>query len=166
MLCLLLLTTLALSPLTALADKPADPALARTRKQVKMLDDLYKTVVVLVTTHYVTEESDLPAGAAAKALFSAMKAKGWHEVRLLDATGQPYDDTNSPRDGFEKTAIRKLLAGDAYYDQVVVEGDKRYLLAATPIPVVLKKCVMCHDNYADVPKGKPIGALGYKILIE
>ena len=30
----------------------ADPALERTRKQVRMLDDLYKTAVVLITTHW------------------------------------------------------------------------------------------------------------------
>jgi Na+/phosphate symporter len=43
--------------------KPAvrKAALKRTRKQVKMLDDLYKTAVVLITKHYVTEDSDLPA---------------------------------------------------------------------------------------------------------
>lgn len=49
---------------------------------------------------------------------------------------------------------------------MVEKNGKRYLLAATPIPVVMKKCVMCHDNYADVPEGKPIGALGYTVPIE
>jgi len=31
---------------------------------------------------------------------------------------------------------------------------------------VMEKCVMCHAHYADVPKGKPIGVLGYTIPIE
>ena len=83
--------------------QPADAALERARKQVRMLDDLYKTVVVLITTHYVTEESSLPAGSAAIALFSTMKEKGWHEVRLLDATGSPIVAKNSPQDEFEKS---------------------------------------------------------------
>jgi len=43
------------------ADKPkADPAaVERARKQVRMLDDLYKTAVVLITEHYVHEEDDV-----------------------------------------------------------------------------------------------------------
>lgn len=68
---------------------PAEPAVERTRKTVRMLDDLYKTAVVLITTHYVNDTKDLSAGSAAVALFDAMKKKGWHEVRILDATGEP-----------------------------------------------------------------------------
>ena len=146
--------------------KQQDPALERTRKQVKMLDDLYKTAVVLITTHYVNEDSDLPAGTAAIALFDAMKKKGWHEVRLVDASGEPIEDKNSPRDEFEKTAVAKLKAGDAYYDRVVERDGKRYLRAATPIPVVLEKCIMCHENYRQAKKDEPIGTLSYTILIE
>ena len=45
----------------------------------------------------MNDESDLAAGSAAVALFDAIKKKGWHEVRLLDATGQPIEDKNSPQ---------------------------------------------------------------------
>jgi len=149
------------------AKKKKDPAVERTRKQVRMLDDLYKTVVVLITEHYVTEESDLPAGSAAKALFSAMKARGWHDVRLLDATGEPIEDTNSPTKGFERDAVEKLKSGEAWVDKIIEKDGKRYLRAATPIPVVSEKCIMCHDNYAEAKeKGQIIGALGYTIEIE
>ena len=55
-----------------------------------MLDDIYKTAVVLITTHYVKDENDLPAGTAAKALFAAIEKKGWHQVKLLDVSGEPY----------------------------------------------------------------------------
>ena len=143
-----------------------DPALERTRKQVRMLDDIYKSAIVLVTENYVTETTDLPAGSAFKAWFAAVKKKGWHEVRLLDATGEPYNDENTPMKGFEQEAVKQLKQGKLYVDKVVERNGKRYLLAATPIPVVMKKCVMCHDNYADVPAGKPIGALGYTVPIE
>ncbi len=146
--------------------KDEDPAVARTRKQVKMLDDLYKTAVVLITTHYVEEDSDLAAGEAAIALFAAMKAKGWHEVRLLDATGDPIEKRNSPQDAFEKAAVKSLLDGQGWHEEIVKRDNKRYLRAATPIPVVLKKCVMCHDHYKDVPQGQAIGALSYTIEIE
>ncbi len=143
----------------------SDAAVERARREVRMLDDIYKTSIVLITTHYVHSDDDLPAGSAFKALFAAVQKKGWHEVRLLDATGAPYNDENTPKKGFEKKAIKQLLSGKAVYDEVVTEGDKRYLLAATAIPVVMDKCVMCHDNYKAVPKGKAIGALGYKVPI-
>jgi hypothetical protein len=144
----------------------ADPAVARTRKQVMMLDDLYKTAIVLITEHYVDESSDLAAGAAFQKLFAAMKAKGHHEVRLLDATGQPYNEKNAPRDEFEKAAIAALKGGKPTYEQIVQTGGKRYLKLATPVPVVMKKCTLCHPAYEKAPAGQAIGALGYTIPVE
>lgn len=143
-----------------------DEALERTRKQVRMLDDIYKGGIVLITTHYVDDESDLPAGTAFKKLFEAAKKKGWHEVRLLDATGEPVNDENAPADEFEKTAIDALKKGAPYYDEIVERDDRRYLRAATTIPVVMEKCTMCHSNYEDVETGAAIGALGYTVPIE
>ena len=158
--------------LPAIAEKQAppasqDPAVARTRKQVKMLDDLYKTAVVLITTHYVNDEADFAAGSAAVALFDAMKKKGWHEVRLVDATGDPIEAKNSPRDDFERAAVKQLKSGETWYEQIVEIDGKRHLRAATPIPVVLDKCVMCHAHYADAKKNDQIiGALSYTLKIE
>src|SRR3954470_13210991 len=94
------------------ADKASDDAaVARTRKQVLMLDDLYKTAIVLITENYVDEKSDLAAGAAFQKLFDAMRKLGHHDVRLLDATGEPYNEKNLPRDDFEKAAIATLKSG-------------------------------------------------------
>ena len=59
----------------------------------------------------------------------------------------------------------KLLSGQATYDEVVTEGGKKYLQAATAIPVVMDKCTLCHSNYKDVPAGKAIGAISYKLPI-
>jgi len=154
------------SSIEAADKKKQDPAIERTRKTVRMLDDIYKTTVVLITEHYVNDDDDLPAGSAAIALFDAVKKKGWHEVRLLDATGDPYDDKNTARDAFDREAIKQLKAGETFYDQIEEKDGKRFLRAATPIPVVMKKCVMCHDNYANVKKGEPIGLLSYTIPIE
>jgi len=151
---------------TAEEKKADDPAVARTRKQVLMLDDLYKTAIVLVTENYVDESSDLAAGSAFQKLFEAMRKKGHHDVRLLDATGQPYNEKNTPRDAFEKSAIAALKGGQPYYEEVVNDGGKRYLKAATPIPVVMKKCTLCHPAYEKVAAGQPIGALGYTIAVE
>jgi hypothetical protein len=146
-------------------EEAKNPAVERARREVKMLDDIYKTAIVLVTEHYVKDDTDLPAGSAFKALFEAVSKKGWHDVRLVDATGHPYNDQNLPKAGFEKDAIKQLLEGKPAVDKVVIEGDKKFLLAATAIPVVMEKCIMCHENYRDVPKGKAIGALSYKVPI-
>jgi hypothetical protein len=148
------------------ANAPDDAALIRTRKTVRMLDDIYKTAVVLITDKYVHSEEDFPAGSAAVALFSAIKQKGWHEVRLVDATGQPYEAKNAPKDDFEKAATKALTSGKDYYEQIVSIGGQPHLRAATPIPVVSKKCVMCHSHFADVKDGAAIGALSYTIKIE
>lgn len=147
-------------------EKKKTPAVDRARKMGQMLDDLYKTAIVLITTHYVEEDSDLAAGDAFQGLFKVMKDKGYHEVRLLDASGEAIDDDNLPRKGFEQDAIKALLAGEKTYEKVVKKNGKRYLRMATPIPMVMEKCIMCHENYRKVPKGQPIGSLSYTIPIE
>ena len=146
--------------------KSDDAALERTRKQVQMLDDIYKTSIVLITENYVNDKDDLAAGVAFKKLFEAVKKKGWHEVRLIDATGEPYNDDNAPADDFEKEAIKQIKGGKPYFDKVVEKDGKRYLRATTIIPVVMDKCVICHDNYKEAKKGEAIGALGYIVPIE
>ena len=146
--------------------KADDAAVERTRKQVKMLDDLYKTVIVMITENYVTEKSDLAAGAAFQHVFTAMKKAGHHEVRLLDATGEPFEEKNVARDEFEKAAIAALKSGKPGYEQVVEKDGKRYLRSATPIPVVMKKCTLCHPAYESAKPGEAIGSLSYTILIE
>lgn len=156
----------------AAGEEPAakdDAAVESARKQVRMLDDLYKSAIVLITTHYVEEDSDLPAGQAFIALFDAMKEKGWHEVRLVDATGEPIEEKNSPADDFEIAAIANFKKGkDAKptFEKIVELDGKRYLRAATPIPVVMKKCVMCHSHYEKAAPGEAIGSLVYKLPIE
>lgn len=122
--------------------------------------------MVLITEHYVQTEDDLPAGAAAKALFDAIKKKGWHEVRLLDASGEPYSDANVAQDDFEKKAIKALKGGESYVDKVETREGGPYLRAVTPIPVVSQKCIKCHANYADAKEGEPIGVLSYIVPID
>ena len=143
-----------------------DPAVERARNIVKMLDDVYKTAVVLITDKYVHDEDDFPAGSAAIAWFDQISKKGWHEVRLLDATGDPYDDKNTARDSFDREAIKQLKSGKGFYDQIEEKDGKRFLRAATPVPVVMTKCIMCHAHYADAKEGEPIGLLSYTMPIE
>ena len=99
-----------------------------------MLDDIYKAAVILITDKYVNKEDDFPAGSAAIALFDAVKQKNWHEVKLLDVSGQPYDDKNVPQDDFEKTAAKELKAGKDYLDRVEKRDDGRYLPPQPPSP--------------------------------
>jgi Protein of unknown function (DUF3365) len=137
-------------------------AVARTRKHVQMLDDLYKTAVVLITEHYVKDPSILSAATASKALFAAMKQKGWHDARLLGFTDILFNPAeNLPEDDFEKSAKAKLLDGAASYEEVVKIKGQDYLRMATPVPVVMERCVMCHANFKD--KTGPIGAISYSL---
>lgn len=141
-----------------------DPAITRTRQQVKMLDDLYKTAVVLITEHYVTDPSILSAASASKALFAAMKKNGWHEARLIGYTDVIYNSAeNLPQDAFEKKAKEELLAGKSTHEEVVTKNGKRFLRVATPVPVVMERCVMCHANFKG-NKGA-IGSLSYTVPV-
>jgi len=163
---LALLLSYSLPGTSAREPRASKAAVERTREQVKMLDDVYKVAVVLITQHYVKTEDDLPAGTAAKALFAAIKEKGWHEVSLLDATGEPYNDENTPTDSFDKEAVKSLKGGKSFVDSVITRDGKKYLRAATPIPVVMEKCTMCHENYKSAKEGEPIGILSYTVPIK
>ena len=144
----------------------SDRELNRARREVRMLDDIYKNGIVAITTHYVTDEDMIPAGTAFKMVFAAAEKKGWHKVRLVDATGDPLEEENAPEDNFERSAMKKLVKGSGWVESIEIRKGTRHLRIATPIPVVMEKCVMCHDNYADVPKGQAIGALTYTLPID
>lgn len=160
-----LLAGLALLPTPGFTGGGEDEAIVRTRKQTRMLDDLYKTAIVLITEHYV--KGDEPSAAVAgKLLWKEMKAKGHHEVRLIDATGKPLEASNVAVDEFEKAALKEIIAGKASVDRVVEKDGKRFLRTATIVPVVMTKCVSCHPPYAKVPKGEAIGALIYTVPVE
>lgn len=152
-------------PLRA-ADPAEDAEVARARKTVRMLDDIYKNAVVLITDKYVHDTDDFAAGSAAVELFRRISEKGWHNVRLLDATGDPYDAENVAQDDFEKHGIEQLKSGKEYVEKVETQEGQRRLRALTPVPVVMEKCVMCHPHYAEAKKGEPIGAISYSIPLE
>lgn len=160
-------TTLAQEPKAAKAAKAATPdSVERTRQTVQMLDEIYKQTIVLITDKYVHDEDDFPAGSAAVALFKSISNSGSHQVRLLDATGDPYEAENVAKDDFEKQGIKRLKQGEKYIEQVVQKDGKPHLRAMTPVPVVMEKCVMCHAHYADAKPGEPIGAISYMIPIK
>jgi len=150
----------------AAANKPDEAAVKRARKTVQTLDTIFKQTVVLITDKYVHDEDDFAAGSAAVLLFKNISAAGDNTVRLIDATGQPYDEKNVASDDFEREGIKRLKAGAAVYDQVISTDGKHQLRSLTTVPVVMKKCIMCHDHYADVKEGQPIGAISYTVPIE
>ena len=147
-------------------DQPSEAAVERSRKQVQMLDNIYKQAIVLITDKYVHDEDDFAAGSAAVLWFENISKSGSHKVRLIDASGEPYDDKNVAQDDFEREGIKRLKAGASIYDQVQQIDGKPQLRALTPVPVVMKKCIMCHDHYRDAKEGEPIGAISYTLPIE
>lgn len=146
--------------------KPGKKAIERSRKTVQTLDNIFKQTIVLVTDKYVNDDDDFAAGSAAVLLFKKISDGSDKTIRLIDATGDPYESENVAKDDFEKQGIKKLKAGAKRVDEVVSLDGKHYLRALTPVPVVMQKCIMCHAHYEDVAEGEPIGAISYTVPIE
>lgn len=133
------------------------------RKTVRMLDDLYKTYIVLITEEYVDDPSVLPAATLSKRVFKSMNKKGWHETRLLDATGTPFNPENNPKDDFEREAIKALLAGKTYFEKIEKIEGKNHLRAVTSVHAVMKGCLACHP---DRKFGDLLGGIAYIVDLE
>lgn len=135
-----------------------DPALERTRAQAKMLDDLFKVAVVDITDRY----DGPPAAKVVKSVFNAAHEKQYFKAKLLDATGNPQNESNVPRDRFEKKAAEAMNEGKTYFEEVVGSGESRRLRVATVVPAVVEKCAKCHG----VDKGDLLGFLSYDLPIK
>jgi hypothetical protein len=154
-----------LAPRPALAEEKTSPnaaALERARETVKMLDDLYKTAVVSITSKYVEQQSDTPAAAVAKEVFEAMHKKGWHHARLVDATGKPKNKDNRPVSEFEKKAASQIKSGKKYVEEIGDKDGQPLLRAATVVPAVMKQCAICHGG----KEGRVLGAIVYELPIK
>lgn len=145
---------------------PDEAAVNRTRHVVNTLDNIFKQTIVLITDKYVHDDDDFAAGSAAVLLFKNISESGDNKVRLIDATGEPYDTDNVAKGSFEKKGIELLKQGAERHEQIVNRDGQPFLRVLTPVPVVMEKCIMCHAHYADVAKGAPIGAISYTIPIE
>ncbi len=142
---------------------PSPAAVERTRETVRMLDDIYKSAVVHITKTYVKAQERTPAAKAAQLMFKDMAAKGWHEARLIDTTGEPANRANAPKSAFEKKAVQRLKEGTSYYEEVGEKNGKAVLRAATPVPAVMAACTTCHPH---VKEGQLMGALVYELPIK
>ena len=150
-----------LSQAAEIKEKPASElTVEQARREVRLVDDIYKTAIVFMNDVYVVDENSVAAGDTARHLFEAIKAKGWHEARLIAATDDVLNDENVPTGNFEKAAIKKIKKGETYYDEVVTENGKKYLRAATLVPVVNEKCILCHPGNK---VGDVLGAISYRI---
>jgi hypothetical protein len=141
---------------------PGKAAVERTREQVKMLDDLYKTAVVKITEVYVGQQGEVPAALAAMEVFDVMKKKGWHDARLVDASGKPKSKRNAAKTEFEKKAVDAMKDGKTYIEEVGETDGKPVFRAATVVPAVLNECAVCHK----VEKGTLLGAIVYELPIK
>lgn len=140
-------------------DQAADPALERTREQVKMLDDLYKNAVVAITQVY---DDGPPAIRVAQRVFGAMDKAGHHSARLVDVTGSPLNEANEPKSDFERRAADAIRAGKPYYEEVSGMGAGRRLQVATVVPAVLPRCASCHG----VKENDLLGFIRYDLPVK
>ncbi len=137
--------------------------LEHARKTVRMLDDLYKTYIVLITQEYVDDPSVLPAATLSKRVFKSMTKKGWYKTRLLDATGTPFNPENNPKDEFERDAIKAMIAGKTYFEKIEKIEGRDHLRAVTSVHAVMKGCIACHP---DRKFGDLFGAISYGVPLE
>lgn len=144
------------------AKAPDKAAVDRAREEVKMLDDLYKTAVVKITQVYVGQQGEVPAALAAMEIFEEMKKKGWHNARLVDASGKPKRKANLPQTEFEKKAVAAMKEGKPYFEEVGEENGKPVFRAATVVPAVTKECAACHR----VKEGTLLGTIVYELPIK
>ncbi len=142
----------------AIPDEAEQAALERTRAQAKMLDDLLKVAVVDVTNRY----DGPPAIRVAKTIFAAAQDKSYFKAKLLDATGSPLNEANTPQDPFEKRAAKAMTEGKTYFEEVVGSGSDRTLRVATVVPAVVEKCARCHG----VKQGDLLGFLSYELPVK
>jgi len=133
------------------------------RKTVRMLDDVYKTYIVLITEEYVDDPSVLPAATLSKRVFKSMNKKGWHKARLLDATGTPFNPENNPVDAFERDAINEMISGKTYFEKIEKIEGKDHLRAVTSVHAVVKGCISCHPSSKF---GDLLGGIAYNIALE
>lgn len=143
--------------------QPDKAAVERARDTAKLIDALYKNFVVQITETYVGEKKQVPAARVSKRVFKAMHEGGFHDAKLLDATGDPVNPDNVATTDFEKRAVQTIKGGKGYVDEVDTVKGKAVLRVATVVPAVMKQCITCHPGHKE---GDVLGALVYEIPIK
>ena len=135
-----------------------EKAVKRARQTVKILDEMYKTFIVLITEEYVKDETMFSALTVSKKVFEKMNTKEWYKAKLLDATGDPHNPENSPRTKFERDAIKAFIDGNSFYEKVEKVDGKYYFQAATSVSIVTDGCTICHPHNKH---GDLLGGISY-----
>ena len=148
---------------TNMEDIGIEKAVKRASQTVKMLDEMYKTFIVLITDEYVKDETMFSALTVSKKVFEKMSMKGWYKARLLDATGDPHNPENSPRTKFERNAIEAFIDGKSFYEQIEKIGGEYYFQAATSVSIVTDGCTICHPHNKH---GDLLGGISYTFLLD
>ncbi len=148
----------------AWAGEPYDQAEVKVaRDTVKILDDVYKSYVVAITETYVKDPGTIAAATITKRVFQEVAKNGSHSARLISALEPPFNKENSPKDDFEKGAIKALKEGKTYYEKVEKVNGVDSLRAVTVVPVVMKQCLICHS---DKKEGDLLGGISYIVPLK
>ncbi len=153
-------TILGMTPGAAAFDKWENLSKEEAKVIVQLLDDVYKLWIVHDTRDHVENMSRLPSATIAKEVFADMDKKGWHSARLITASKNFFNPENRPKDDFEMKAVEALNGGSDFYENVEVVGGKKVFRAATPVPLVMKECKMCHVTAKD---DQLLGAVVYTL---
>lgn len=151
----------ALAITAALAAPPKSPPPApanveQARRAVSLLADFYRENLLVTHQTYV-EGTRPPAALVTRDLFAVMKSKGWPEARWLSANNQPLNRDNLPRDDFEKSAARRIRAGEKLVEQV--QGNRYRAVAAVPFTGT---CLKCH--WGDKPSDY-VGGISFLVTL-
>jgi len=142
------------------ASKPSPPVervtLAEGRRQVRMMDELYKTAVVATHKMYVQDPGTPAAVIWAKQVINGVKGKGWPDARIFATHDRPLNPENTPVDDFERSAAAAFRQGKTSFEQVT-PNELRY---ATDIRILDKKCIMCHVRSKE---GDLAGGVSYRV---
>ncbi len=144
-------------------DIEIEKAVKRARQTVKMLDEMYKSFIILITDEYVKDNTMFSALTVSKKVFEKMGARGWYKARLLDATGTPHNPENTPKTKFERDAVESFIYGNSFYEKVEKAGGEYYYNAATSLSIVTDGCTICHP---DNKRGDLLGGISYTIPLD
>lgn len=146
------------APKTAAPVKAEAVSLAEGRRQVRMMDDIYKAAVISTHKMYVQDPGTPAAVIWAKQVIKQLEGKGWPESRLFASHDRPLNPENAIADDFERAAAVAFKSGKTSFEQVK-GGELRY---ATDIRIIDRKCVMCHVRNKE---GDLLGGVAYRIKV-
>lgn len=87
------------------------------------------------------------------------------DMRLV-GTLQPLEQSDRPRDAFERQANSLALAGGQAYTSVERVNGDWYYRRSIPLSNFRAECALCHTNFAPGPTNDWVGALMLRVPIK